>query len=273
MKPYLSMSLGSQETTLYKMVSAYAMFANGGERVLPTLVDRVQDRDGNTVFKHDNRSCEDCKRFDLVTGWLPEITSDREKVMDQVTAFQLTSMMEGVVDRGTARRTVNLPVPVAGKTGTTNEAKDVWFVGFTSNLVAGCYMGMDQPSPLGKGSGGGGMCGPVFDRFMNAAIEKYGAGNFKVPKNGNFINMDRHSGARLQEDADGDHVIAEFFRVGEEPKFGAPGLTGDFKVSGNIPLFDKGETEEMNEMITSSGKKVNVAPQASIGTISSGGLY
>ena len=182
-------------------------------------------------------------------------------------------MMQGVVDRGTARRTVNLPVPVAGKTGTTNEAKDVWFVGFTSNLVAGCYMGMDQPSPLGKGSGGGGMCGPVFDRFMNAAIEKYGAGNFKVPKNGNFINMDRHSGARLQEDADGDHVIAEFFRVGEEPKFGAPGLTGDFKVSGNIPLFDKGETEEMNEMITSSGKKVNVAPQASIGTISSGGLY
>ncbi|MDC3385773.1 PBP1A family penicillin-binding protein [Planktomarina sp.] len=273
MKPYLSMSLGSQETTLYKMVSAYAMFANGGERVLPTLVDRVQDRDGNTVFKHDNRSCEDCKRFDLVTGWLPEITSDREKVMDQVTAFQLTSMMEGVVDRGTARRTVKLPVPVAGKTGTTNEAKDVWFVGFTSNLVAGCYMGMDQPSPLGKGSGGGGMCGPVFDRFMNAAIEKYGAGNFKVPKNGNFINMDRHSGARLQEDAEGDHVIAEFFRVGEEPKFGAPGLTGDFKVSGNIPLFDKGETEEMNEMITSSGKKINVAPQASIGTISSGGLY
>ena len=154
MKPYLSMSLGSQETTLYKMVAAYAMFANGGERVLPTLVDRVQDRDGNTVFKHDMRSCDDCNRVDLITGWLPEITSNRERVMDPVTAYQLTSMMKGVVDRGTASRTVNLSVPAAGKTGTTNEAKDVWFVGFTSNIVAGCYMGMDQPLPLGKGSGG-----------------------------------------------------------------------------------------------------------------------
>ena len=272
MKPYLSMSLGSQETTLYKMVAAYAMFANGGERVLPTLVDRVQDRDGNTVFKHDMRSCDDCNRVDLITGWLPEITSNRERVMDPVTAYQLTSMMKGVVDRGTASRTVNLSVPVAGKTGTTNEAKDVWFVGFTSNIVAGCYMGMDKPLPLGKGSGGGGMCGPVFDRFMTAAVKKYGADDFKIPKNGTFINMDRNSGARLQDDASGDHVIAEFFRTGEEP-VPSDALDGGFKVSGNIPLFDIGETEVMNQMITSSGKTVNVAPQASFGTISSGGLY
>ena len=272
MKPYLSMSLGSQETTLYKMVAAYAMFANGGERVLPTLVDRVQDRDGNTVFKHDVRSCDDCNRVDLITGWLPEIISNRERVMDSITAYQLTSMMKGVVDRGTASRTVNLSVPVAGKTGTTNEAKDVWFVGFTSNIVAGCYMGMDQPLPLGKGSGGGGMCGPVFDRFMAAAVKKYGADDFKIPKNGTFINMDRNSGARLQDDASGDHVVAEFFRTGEEP-VPSDALDGGFKVSGNIPLFDAGETEVMNEMITSSGKTVNVAPQASFGTISSGGLY
>ena len=272
MKPYLSMSLGSQETTLYKMVAAYAMFANGGERVLPTLVDRVQDRDGNTVFKHDVRSCDDCNRVDLITGWLPEIISNRERVMDSITAYQLTSMMKGVVDRGTASRTVNLSVPVAGKTGTTNDAKDVWFVGFTSNIVAGCYMGMDQPLPLGKGSGGGGMCGPVFDRFMAAAVKKYGADDFKIPKNGTFINMDRNSGARLQDDASGDHVVAEFFRTGEEP-VPSDALDGGFKVSGNIPLFDAGETEVMNEMITSSGKTVNVAPQASFGTISSGGLY
>ena len=272
MKPYLSMSLGSQETTLYKMVAAYAMFANGGEQVLPTLVDRVQDRDGNTVFKHDLRRCDDCNRVDLITGWLPEIISNRERVMDSITAYQLTSMMKGVVDRGTASRTVNQSVPVAGKTGTTNEAKDVWFVGFTSNIVAGCYMGMDQPLPLGKGSGGGGMCGPVFDRFMTVAIEKYGADDFIVPKNGSFINMDRHSGVRLHDDASGDHVVAEFFRTGEEP-VPSDALDGGFKVSGNIPLFDIGETEVMNQMITSSGKTVNVAPQASFGTISSGGLY
>jgi penicillin-binding protein 1A len=254
------------------MVAAYAMFANGGERVLPTLVDRVQDRDGNTVFKHDKRVCNDCNRIDLVTGWLPEITSNRERVMDPVTAYQLTTMMKGVVDRGTARRTVNLEVPVAGKTGTTNDAKDVWFVGFTSNIVAGCYMGMDQPSPLGKGSGGGGMCGPVFNQFMGAAVEKYGADEFKIPKNGTFINMDRNSGVRLMDDATGDHVVAEFFRTGEEPVFGVT-FDGGFQVSGNIPLFDIGETDEMNQMITSTGKKVNVAPQASFGAISSGGLY
>ena len=272
MKPYLSASLGSEETTLYKMVSAYAMFANGGERVLPTLVDRVQDRSGKTVFLHDKRSCADCKRPDLIAGWLPEIISDRERVMDQVTAYQLTSMMEGVVERGTARRTVNLPVPVAGKTGTTNEAKDVWFVGFTSNIVAGCYMGMDQPAPLGRGAGGGGMCGPVFNRFMEVAIEHYGAGQFKVPENGTFINIDRFTGARLQEDAEGNHVVAEFFRDGSEPVFGVA-FDGGFQVSGNMPLFEHGEIEEIQQVITSSGRKIIVAPQASFGSISSGGLY
>ena len=272
MKPYLAASLGSEETTLYKMVSAYAMFANGGERVQPTLVDRVQDRDGKTVFLHDKRSCDECKRPDLMSGWLPKIISNRERVMDQVTAYQLTSMMEGVVERGTARRTVNLPVPVAGKTGTTNEAKDVWFVGFTSNIVAGCYMGMDQPTPLGRGAGGGGMCGPVFNRFMKVAIERYGAGEFEVPENGTFINIDRFTGARLQEDSEGDHVVAEFFREGSEPVFGM-GFDGGFQVSGNMPLFEQGETEDIQQIITSSGRTITVAPQASFGAISSGGLY
>ena len=272
MKPYLAASLGSEETTLYKMVSAYAMFANGGERVQPTLVDRVQDRDGKTVFLHDKRSCDECKRPDLMSGWLPKIMSNRERVMDQVTAYQLTSMMEGVVERGTARRTVNLPVPVAGKTGTTNEAKDVWFIGFTSNIVAGCYMGMDQPSPLGRGAGGGGMCGPVFNRFMKVAIERYGAGEFEVPENGTFINIDRFTGARLQEDSEGDHVVAEFFREGSEPVFGM-GFDGGFQVSGNMPLFEQGETEDIQQIITSSGRTITVAPQASFGAISSGGLY
>jgi penicillin-binding protein 1A len=272
MRPYLSASLGSEETTLYKMVSAYAMFANGGERVQPTLVDRVQDRNGKTVFLHDERSCDDCRRRDLMAGFLPKITSNRERVMDPVTAYQLTAMMEGVVERGTASRTVNLPVPVAGKTGTTNEAKDVWFVGFTSNIVAGCYMGMDQPQPLGRGAGGGGMCGPVFNRFMEVAIERYGAGEFTVPDNGTFININRFTGARLQEDSEGDHVVAEFFRDGTEPIFGVA-FDGGFQVSGNMPMFEEGETEEMQQVITSTGKTITVAPQASFGSLSSGGLY
>ena len=272
MRPCLSASLGSEETTLYKMVSAYAMFAHGGERVQPTLVDRVQDRNGKTVFLHDERSCDDCRRRDLMAGFLPKITSNRERVMDPVTAYQLTAMMEGVVERGTASRTVNLPVPVAGKTGTTNEAKDVWFVGFTSNIVAGCYMGMDQPQPLGRGAGGGGMCGPVFNRFMEVAIERYGAGEFTVPDNGTFININRFTGARLQEDSEGDHVVAEFFRDGTEPIFGVA-FDGGFQVSGNMPMFEEGETEEMQQVITSTGKTITVAPQASFGSLSSGGLY
>ncbi|MEM6895952.1 MAG: PBP1A family penicillin-binding protein, partial [Pseudomonadota bacterium] len=181
MNEVLAASLGSDETTLYRMVAAYAMFANGGERVEPTLVDRVQDRYGKTVFRHDKRICNDCQERVLDAGFGPRIASNRERVMDAITAYQLTSMMRGVVDRGTAARTVNLNVPVAGKTGTTNDAKDVWFVGFTSNIVAGCYIGYDDPTPLGRGAGGGSMCGPVFNQFMETATEKFGGGPFEVP--------------------------------------------------------------------------------------------
>jgi penicillin-binding protein 1A len=138
MGQFLANSLGSEETTLYKMVSAYAMFANGGERVEPTLVDRVQDRYGKTIYRHDQRQCVDCSDPTIARSRSPRIVSDRARVMDAITAYQLTSMMKGVVDRGTASRAVDLPVAAAGKTGTTNDAKDVWFIGFTSNIVAGC---------------------------------------------------------------------------------------------------------------------------------------
>lgn len=168
----LANALGSQESTLFKMVAAYAMFANGGERVEPTLVDRVQDRYGKTVYRHDARDCVDCDDPSIAGSRGPRIVSNRERVMDPVTAYQLTSMMQGVVERGTASNYVNLPVPTAGKTGTTNDAKDVWFVGFTSNVVAGCYIGYDQPRSLGRGASGGGFCGPVFQRFMSEADRK-----------------------------------------------------------------------------------------------------
>ena len=130
---FLANALGAQETTLFKMVAAYAMFANGGERVEPTLVDRVQDRRGRTIYRHDQRQCVTCDQPTLPAGAGPQIRSNRERVMDAITAYQITSMMEGVVKRGSGRG-VNLPVPVAGKTGTTNDAKDVWFIGYTSNL-------------------------------------------------------------------------------------------------------------------------------------------
>ena len=214
MGAFLANSLGSEETTLYKMVAAYAMFANGGERVEPTLVDRIQDRFGKTIYRHDDRQCLDCNSTWLEPNESPTIETNRSQVMDAITAYQLTSMMKGVVDRGTASRYVNLPVPTAGKTGTTNESKDAWFIGFTSNIVAGCYIGYDRPRPMGRGAYGGTMCGPVFQSFMEKAVEKYGGGPFEVPEGGHFIKIDRFSGARLPADASGEYVVAEFFRDG-----------------------------------------------------------
>jgi penicillin-binding protein 1A len=276
MNPFLANALGSQETTLFKMVAAYAMFANGGERVEPTLVDRVQDRYGTTVYRHDKRLCEDCQFASLNPGAELTITSNRERVMDAITAYQLTSMLEGVVQRGTAAG-INLPVPIAGKTGTTNDAKDVWFIGYSSNIVAGCYIGYDQPKSLGDGASGGGFCGPVFERFMNTAVKKYGGAEFAVPPGGYFIKIDRFTGARLPDDASGDYVVAEYFREGEDPLFGLGMIVdGGFGMGSNLPLFAYGETgggDGADTVTTSSGERVLVPDKADFGTVTSGGLY
>lgn len=275
MKPFLANALGAQETTLFKMVAAYAMFANGGERVEPTLVDRVQDRFGRTIYRHDARVCEDCGTVDLPAGQGVTVTDNRERVMDAITAYQLTSMMEGVIQRGTGRG-INLPVPVAGKTGTTNEAKDVWFIGYTSNIVAGCYIGYDQPRSLGSVSGGG-LCGPVFQRFMTTAIKKYGGTAFRVPPGGHFVKLDRFTGALLPEDATGENVVSEYFRDGAEALASLGTIIdGGFAMGSNLPLFDYGETDvgDAGQTVTTSTGETTVIPkQADFGTLSSGGLY
>ncbi|NIY99004.1 PBP1A family penicillin-binding protein, partial [Salipiger sp. HF18] len=273
----LANALGADETTLYKMISAYAMFANGGERVEPTLVDRVQDRYGRTIYNHESargneRVCVDCADPNLPPGRGPEIVNSRERIMDAVTAYQLTSMMQGVVQRGTASGVVDLGVPTAGKTGTTNDAKDVWFIGFTSNIVAGCYIGYDTPRPLGRHAYGSSMCGPVFQRFMSKAVKKYGGGQFKVPEACEFINIDRFTGGRLGPDASGPNVVAECFRRGEEPLFGIQ-LDGGWAMSGNFDLIQPDGTTRARQVTTSTGRKATVGPKASFGTLSSGGLY
>ncbi len=276
MGPFLANSLGAQETTLFKMVAAYAMFANGGERVEPTLVDRVQDRYGRTIYRHDQRVCEDCAVSNLAPGQGVRITSNRERVMNAITAYQLTSMMEGVVKRGSGSR-LRLPVPIAGKTGTTNDAKDVWFVGYSSNIVAGCYIGYDQPRTLGERAFGGTLCVPVFQDFMEDAIKKYGGGAFEVPPGGYFIKIDRFTGQQLPPDASGDNVVAEYFREGEEPIFGLGAMVdGGFAMGSNLPLFAYGEGEGADTGTTvtnSEGEQVVVPRNADFGTVSSGGLY
>ena len=274
MPAYIANSLGAQETTLYRMVTAYAMLANGGERVEPTLVDRIQDRWGNTVYKHDTRKCVDCETLLVPKGESPRIDSDRKRVIDPITAYQITSMMEGVVQRGTAARAVNLPVPTAGKTGTTNDERDVWFIGFTSNIVAGCYIGYDQPRNMGKGVSGGGTCAPVFDEFMQHAVKEFGGGPFKVPPGGHFIKIDRVTGARLPDDAAGKNVIAESFRDGVETNFGAAVVDGGFAMGAGLPLYSRDEAlDGGTEVVTSTGQKATLPKKAGFGTISSGGLY
>ncbi|MCB1368489.1 MAG: PBP1A family penicillin-binding protein [Rhodobacteraceae bacterium] len=281
MAEHLANSLGAQETTLFRIVAAYAMFANGGERVIPTMVDRVQDRRGRTIYRHDRRKCEVCRLdSDLPPGEPPQIVNNRHRVMDAVTAYQLTSMMRGVVERGTAAGQVRLDAQVAGKTGTTNQAKDVWFVGFTPNIVAGCYMGMDLPQPLGRWAYGGTMCGPVFESFMKQALERYGRPKFKVPEHATFVKIDRYTGERLSDGASGANVVAELFREGEEPQFGALSIIdGGFAMGSDLPLFGEGEgdlegdADDGPEVTTQLGVKKKIPKRATFGSLSSGGLY
>ncbi len=269
--PYLANALGAQETTVFRMVSAYAMFANGGERVEPTLVDRVQDRFGRTIYRHDKRDCVDCRSPNLTPGFGPRIVSNRARVIDAITAYQITSMMQGVVQRGTAAGRVKLGVPTAGKTGTTNDARDVWFMGFTSNIVAGCYIGYDNPRPLGRGAYGASMCGPVFQSFMTEAVKKFGGGPFAVPPGGRFIKIDRFTGGRLPDSASGNYVVAEYFRDGEDPLFGLM-FDGGFAVGSELPLFDE-VTTGGRQVTTSTGNTAVVGPKATRGAVISGGLY
>ncbi|MBW8444043.1 MAG: penicillin-binding protein 1A [Arenimonas sp.] len=215
MMPLLSMSLGSGETTVLRMVSAYAVLANGGKQIKPTLIDRIQDRYGKTIFRHEERVCEGCN----ASGWEgqeePDIVDNRQQVLDPMTAYQITSMMEGVVSRGTAAGKIKLDRPVAGKTGTTNDEKDAWFVGYTPDLVAGLYIGFDNPAPLGRGSTGGSMSAPIFNEFMQAAVAGTPPGKFRLPEGMQLIPVNRKTGMQAY-DGEPDTII-EAFKPGTGP--------------------------------------------------------
>ena len=180
---YLSASIGSDETTLLDMTTAYAILANGGRRIYPSLIDRVQDKNGRTIFKHDERLCVDCVTDGLTLDTLPLAYEPAQRVASSYSVYQLTSMLRGVVERGTAQ-SVNRIMdgrPVAGKTGTTNQARDAWFVGYTPDLVVGVYVGFDTPKPLGKGEGGGKAASPIFANFMARALEGAEVIPFRLP--------------------------------------------------------------------------------------------
>ncbi|TCT43133.1 penicillin-binding protein 1A [Martelella mediterranea] len=215
MDPVLAMALGSGETSVMRMVSAYAVIANGGKQVNPTLIDRIQNRYGETIFKHEDRICENCNAEDWQGQPEPILIDTRKQVLDPMTAYQVTSMMEGVVQRGTAARAVNLDRPVAGKTGTTNDEKDAWFVGFTPNLVAGLYVGFDQPATLGRHGTGGGLAAPIFNEFMQDALKNIPKENFIEPEGMMDIAVNRSTGMRAT--GSGPNVIVEAFKPGSGP--------------------------------------------------------
>ncbi|MBY5821427.1 penicillin-binding protein 1A [Rhizobium leguminosarum] len=216
MLPVLSMSLGAGDTTVLRMVSAYSVIANGGKQIKPTLIDRIQDRYGKTIFKHEERLCEGCNAGDWQNQEEPNVVDNRETVLDPMTAYQITSMMQGVIQRGTAAGKIDLGGrDVAGKTGTTNDEKDAWFVGFTPDLVAGLYMGFDTPGPLGRGGTGGGLSAPIFNEFMQAVVKDTPESKFVIPSGMNLIPIDRKTGMAAGE---GDpNTIVEAFKPGTGP--------------------------------------------------------
>ncbi|MCI5073843.1 penicillin-binding protein 1A [Oricola sp.] len=214
MQRVLAMALGAGETTALRMVSAYSVMANGGRSIEPSFIDRVQDRYGRTIYKHDQRICEACN----VERWAgqdePQLIDNREQVLDPMTAYQITSMMEGVVQRGTATLLRDLGRPLAGKTGTTNEEKDAWFIGFTPNVVTGVYMGFDQPQPMGRNATGGHLAAPVFKEYMSAALADSPIADFRLPAGMNVIEIDRKTGMRA---SGGEDTILEAFKPGTGP--------------------------------------------------------
>jgi len=215
MLPVLSMALGAGETTLLRMTAAFGMLANGGKRIEATLIDRIQDRRGKTIFRHDGRVCAECVASEWRGQPEPVLPDGRAQIIDPHTAYQITSMLEGVVQRGTATKVKAVGKPIAGKTGTTNEERDAWFVGYSPDLVVGVFIGFDTPKPMGRGSTGGGLAAPVFTEFMQHALAKTPAIPFRMPPGINLIPINAKTGQMAQ--LGDEDVILESFKPGEGP--------------------------------------------------------
>ena len=206
----LSVSLGSAETTLVQLTNAYCTFVNGGKKVTPIFIDRIQDRRGKTIFNADKRKCLGCEEISYLKNEVPKISDNREQIISPETAYQITSMMEGVIKRGTGRKLRNLNLNLAGKTGTTNKNMDAWFLGFTSKLVIGVYVGFDEPKSLGKYETGAKAALPVFKRFVEKVVKKNDDLPFRIPKNIRLVLVDVETG--LQANADTKKIIYESFK-------------------------------------------------------------
>jgi penicillin-binding protein 1A len=232
------------------MTAGYAVFANGGREVRPTLIDRIQNRYGQTMFKYEDRVCEGCSAEAWRHQPEPIVVDSREQVLDPMTAYQMTSMLEGVVQRGTGTAARAVGRPIAGKTGTTNDYHDAWFMGFTPDLVVGVYIGFDQPESLGRGETGGHLAAPIFTEFMQVALADKPPVPFRVPPGLNFIPIDRRTGLRAQPGTEG--AMLEAFKPGTAPP----------------------DTYSIIGYTDTMGRPLTVAPESDRAVISgTGGLY
>ena len=272
--PYLAVSLGTAETTLMELTTAYGMLVNGGKQVEPTLIDRVQDRYGRTLFRHEKRNCVDCN---LAEDWdrttMPVVFERAERVTTELAAYHVVSMLRGVVERGTAQRRVGQVVdrPVGGKTGTTQEAKDAWFIGFSPDLVVGVYVGFDQPRSLGKDESGGKAASPIFAAFMNEALAGTPVTQFRYPEGVKFSTIDPRTGViDVRRVASDGRVIGDT-GVTTETVSGARGTGGNASDGVNAGFGSENNTTQTNTGSTSSSR--SSTGQSSRGISSSDAIF
>ena len=231
--------LGAGQTTPLKLATAYAMLDNGGKRITPSLIDRVQDRDGKLVFKHDTRACPRCGDYDWgADGEVPSLPDEREQVIDPATAYQMVNIMEGVIQRGTAAASVGgyLKMPLAGKTGTTNDINDTWFVGFTPDLVVAVYVGFDTPRTLGRQEQGARTAAPLFTEFMTDALRDVPAVDFRIPPGVRLVRVNPATGKLAEGER---NAIWEAFKPGSEPTPSDQVVEGEGIDAGSIGDVDQ----------------------------------
>ena len=235
----LSISIGAGETTLLRLVTAYSIIVNGGKKITPTLVDRIQDRHGKTIFRHDRRLCDSCQNIVWSENKKPpELPDPRAKILDSATAYQMVSMLQGVIERGTGVRVKAVGKPLAGKTGTTNDSMDTWFIGFSPDLAVGVYVGFDNPKPMGYGETGSSVSAPIFRDFMKAALEGSSAIPFRVPPGIRLVRVNAATGVVAQR---GDtNSILEAFKPGTEPLELGPVVDGGYNPRDDIPNSIRG---------------------------------
>lgn len=244
-EPHFSTVLGSSETTLLALTNAYAMIANGGKRIEPSAIDRIQNRHGKTIYRHDKRVCGDCVVTSdaQITSILPPIiTDERESVTDPRSAFQITSMLQGSVERGTSRRAKVINYPLASKTGTTNNSMDTWFVGYNPEFAIGIYLGFDTPQDIGKRETGATTALPVYVEFMKQYVVGRTPPSFKIPTGVSFMNMNLKTGLPASEEDPEDEVFTEVFKNGTEPVLQI--TVEPEETMPTLPLFQKSKEDE-----------------------------